>query len=156
MTDPRDPAQPVYTSTPAEDEVSSRDHTEGGELVPQDPDPAATAEASRRGHTSAVTRDPEAFEARLQDAEYAGSEPESVADLGGLVGGAPLDQVGPGALGVNTVLRRDPLAEENVNPDYRPPSTDGPARVSQRPGDLPQGSPGEEQLEREDTEGGRP
>jgi hypothetical protein len=93
---------------------------------------------------SLITRDPEAMEHDLEDAEYAGAAPGGETALDGLdvnLGGAP----GLNATGLATA---DPARSGHLNPGYTPPGQMVPAHPSEGRGDLEPGSPLEDQLER--------
>lgn len=133
--DPKDDAQPFYTTTPAEDRVSSAN--EGKYEPVQMPDPhEVTGQFDRL-----ATRDPAAMEHRLQDPDYVGAQ-----TVAGLVPAAGLDAVTLGGLGVPASLAAATESRQvaaDPNPGYTPPSEMGPGHLSQRPGDLPQGVPDE-------------
>lgn len=132
--DPKDNAEVRYTTTPAEDRVSSSDQMTY--VAPDVPDP--TEVTGQFAHLA--TRDPEAMEHRLQDPEFAGAE--TTAGLGG----EALDSVTPsGGLGYNASLTTAATsrAAADPNPGYTPPSERGPVHVSEQPGDLPPGETSE-------------
>ncbi|WP_226991357.1 ankyrin repeat domain-containing protein [Deinococcus gobiensis] len=137
--DPKDDAQPRYTTTPAGDGVSSADHMTYES--PEVPDP--TEVTGQFAHLA--TRNPEAMEHRLQDPEFAGAETTE-----GL-GGEALAGVTPSAgLGYNASLTTAATVNRGLadpNPGYTPPSESGPPHVSEQPGDLPPGETTELQAE---------
>ncbi|MVN87347.1 hypothetical protein GO986_11265 [Deinococcus sp. HMF7620] len=133
--DPKDHAQTVYTTTPADDHVSSADE---GKYVPVEV-PSAREVTGQFDHLA--TRDVVAMEHEPQDAEFAGAQ--TVAGLGG----EHLDALVPSSgLGINAstaTATEARLSSIDPNPGYTPPSEKGPPHVSQRPGDLPSGETSE-------------
>jgi hypothetical protein len=86
-----------------------------------------------------VTRDPEAMEHQLEDAQYAGSE--TAEDLG-----PQLSEVQMGMLGRLSTVPLDPAAS-NPDPGYVPPGQGVAPHTREGAADLPEGSPAEVELE---------
>lgn len=131
MPDPKDSAQPFYTTTPEGDRVSSANEGKYEPVQMQDPHEVT----GQFDHLA--TRDPEAMEHRLQAPDYAGAQ-----TVAGLTPAGSLDAVTIGSLGVPASLAAAAETRQGAidpNPGYTPPSEMGPAHLSQRPGDLPQG-----------------
>ncbi|GGK94441.1 hypothetical protein [Deinococcus radiotolerans] len=129
--DPKDDHQGAYTTTPAEDRVGSSDD---GKYEPVE---VHSAKEVTGQFDHLATRDVAAMEHKPQDAEFAGAE--TVAGLGGenlnLV--APAAGIGmPASAAIALESRQEAI---DPNRAYTPPSEQGPARVSERPGDLPEG-----------------
>ena len=129
--EPKDDHQEAYTTTPAEDRVGSADQ---GKYEPVEP---TSAKEVTGQFDHLATRDVAAMEHTPQDAEFAGAQ--TVAGLGG----ENLDTIVPTAgVGINastTMALESQQRAIDPNPGYTPPSEQGPPRVSQRPGDLPEG-----------------
>ncbi|MDK2013180.1 MULTISPECIES: hypothetical protein [unclassified Deinococcus] len=129
--DRKDDHQAAYTTTPAGDRVGSADQ---GKYQPVE---VHSAKEVTGQFDHLATRDVEAMEHTPQDAEFAGAQ--TVAGLGG----EHLDTIVPTAgVGINastTIALEHHREAIDQNPGYTPPSEQGPPRVSQRPGDLPEG-----------------
>ncbi|UBV41939.1 hypothetical protein LAJ19_09830 [Deinococcus taeanensis] len=146
--DPKDRHQGAYSTTPPEDRVGSADH-----MIYEPVEVPSPKEVTGQ-FDHLATRDPAAMEHTLQEAEFAGAQ--TVAGLGG----EALDQVIPTAglnMNVSTAaaLESRPTVNPDQNPGYVPPSDQGPARFTERPGDLPQGETSElqHQVKGDDTRG---
>ncbi|WP_295815219.1 hypothetical protein [uncultured Deinococcus sp.] len=137
--DSKDDHQTAYTTTPADDHVGAADHAK---YTPVEL-PSAKVVTGQFDHLA--TRDVAAMDHALQVPEFEGAE--TVDGLGGEL----LDEVTPSAgLGVGASLGaavREHHRDIDPNPGYTPPSEQGPPRVSQRPGDLPEGETPELQNE---------
>ncbi|MFB9993533.1 ankyrin repeat domain-containing protein [Deinococcus oregonensis] len=137
--DPKDDHQPFYTTTPADSRVSSADEGKYEPVQMQDPHEIT----GQFDHLA--TRDPAQMEHTLQTPEFVGVQ--SVDGLGGEL----LDTVVPSAgLGLNnTAMLASGTQRRSAdsNPGYTPPSEQGPPHLSERPGDLPQGTRAELQSE---------
>lgn len=131
----RDVHQPMYTTTPAEDRVSSSN--EGKHEPVSVPD--AKEVTGQFDHLA--TRDPEAMEHRLQTPEFAGAATVETAGVGAMDAAVLGNETGlianqGAALGAAR-LETDP------NRGYTAPSQSGPPHVSEQPGDLPPGETAE-------------
>lgn len=129
--DPKDVSQPFYTSTPAEDRVSSANE---GKYEPVEiPDPKEVTGQ----FDQLATRDPGAMEHQLQAPEFAGAQ-----TVGTGLDTAVLDGAVPMGLGASasllTVDERQRAAAD-PNPGYTPPSKEVPPHLGSTPGDLPPG-----------------
>jgi hypothetical protein len=89
-----------------------------------------------------VTRDPQAMEHTLEEAEYAGSDTVEGLDSG-------LIEVRAGNASGMQAVPLDPLARSNVNPGYTPPGQQVTPHSHEGAGDLPEGAPAEAELERD-------
>lgn len=90
-----------------------------------------------------ITRDPQAMEHALEDAEYAGSDP-----VEGLDSGLIEVRVGNAGAGLMGAVPLNPAAS-NLNPGYTPPSQKVPPHPHEGAADLPKGSPAEAELDRD-------
>ncbi|WP_146009501.1 ankyrin repeat domain-containing protein [Deinococcus planocerae] len=129
--DPKDTSQPFYTSTPAEDRVSSSNESKYEPV--EMPDPKEVT--GQFDHLA--TRDPSAMEHRLQAPEFAGAQ-----TVGTGLDSAVLDATVPAGLGVNASLltvseRRGEAVDPN--PGYTPPAQEVPPHLGSTPADLPPG-----------------
>ncbi|BDP40387.1 hypothetical protein DAETH_03560 [Deinococcus aetherius] len=129
--DPKDTSQPFYTTTPAEDRVSSSNEHKYESVEIPDPE-EVTGQFDRL-----ATRDPGAMEHQLQAPEFAGAQ-----TVGPGLDSATLDAAVPMGLGVSaslaTVDERQRTAVD-PNPGYTPPSQEVPPHLGSTPGDLPPG-----------------
>jgi hypothetical protein len=91
-----------------------------------------------------ITRDPQAMERQLEDAEYAGSD-----TVEGLDSGLLEVRVGNTAGIGQNVLPVDPAAANNPNPGYTPPGQMVSPHPHEGAADLPEGAPAEDELGRE-------
>lgn len=91
-----------------------------------------------------ITRDPQAMEHALEDAEYAGADP-----VEGLDSGLIEVRVGNAGAGPMGAVPLDPPAASNLNPGYTPPSQQVPPHPREGAADLPEGAPAEAELDRE-------
>lgn len=89
-----------------------------------------------------VTRDPQAMEHTLEDAEYAGSDAVERLDSG-------LIEVRAGNASGMQAVPLDPAAASNLNPGYTPPGQQVPPHTHEGTADLPAGAPAEAELERD-------
>lgn len=89
-----------------------------------------------------ITRDPEAMEHTLEDADYAGSDTIEGLDSG-------LLEVRAGNVGGLTAIPLDPLVSNNPNPGYTPPSHQVSPHPREGAADLPEGAPAEAELDQE-------
>ncbi|WP_424949657.1 hypothetical protein [Deinococcus sp.] len=87
-----------------------------------------------------VTRDPEAMEHDLKDAEYAGTDAVDGLDSG-------LIEVRAGNVGGLSVVSLNPA--ETSNPNYTPPSQQVTPHPREGAADLPEGAPAEAELDHE-------
>ncbi len=90
-----------------------------------------------------ITRDPQAMEHALEDAEYAGADPVDGLDSG--LTGLGVGNVGAGLLGA---VPLDPAAS-NLNPGYTPPSQQVSPHPREGAADLPEGAPADAELDRD-------
>ncbi|GGJ72232.1 hypothetical protein [Deinococcus aquiradiocola] len=88
-----------------------------------------------------VTRDPEAMEKTLEDAEYAGADPLTELDSG-------LIEVRAGNTGIVT-LPENPAVAADQNPNYTPPSQMVSPHSREGAADLPEGAPAEQELDQD-------
>ncbi|MFT2721382.1 hypothetical protein ACMT4L_15405 [Deinococcus sp. A31D244] len=133
--DRKDDHQEAYTTTPEGDRVGSADESR---YTPVDA-PDAREVTGQFDHLA--TRDVVAMEHAQQDAEFAGAQ--TVAGLGGEHLDAIVPSAGVGITASTVTALETRQAAIDPNPGYTPPSEQGPPRVSQRPGDLPEGEPSE-------------
>ncbi|GAA5436504.1 hypothetical protein [Deinococcus aquaticus] len=133
--DRKDDHQEAYTTTPEGDRVGSADESR---YTPVDV-PDAREVTGQFDHLA--TRDVVAMEHAQQDAEFAGAQ--TVAGLGGEHLDAIVPSAGVGITASTVTALETRQAAIDPNPGYTPPSEQGPPRVSQRPGDLPEGEPSE-------------
>ena len=91
-----------------------------------------------------ITRDPQAMEHTLEDAEYAGADPTD-----GLDSGLIEVRVGNAGAGLMGAVPLDPAAASNLNPGYTPPSQQVSPHPKEGAADLPEGAPVEAELDRD-------
>ncbi len=91
-----------------------------------------------------ITRDPQAMEHTLEDAEYAGSDPTE-----GLDSGLTEVRVGNVGAGLMGTVPEGPAAASNLNPGYTPPGQQVPPHPREGAADLPEGAPAEAELDRD-------
>ncbi|WP_407539614.1 hypothetical protein Q0M94_15760 [Deinococcus radiomollis] len=87
-----------------------------------------------------VTRDPQAMQHTLEDAEYAGSDVVEGLDSG-------LIEVRAGNASGMQAVPLDPVAASNPNPGYTPPGHQVAPHSREGTADLPEGAPAEAELE---------
>lgn len=94
-----------------------------------------------------ITRDPQAMEHQLEDADFAGSDTIENLDSGLLE-----VRVGNAAGLGQAVLPLDPAAAANPNRGYTPPDRMVSPHPQEGAADLPKGAPAEAELERDGVE----
>ena len=91
-----------------------------------------------------TTRDPEAMQHALEDAEYAGAD-----SADGLDSGLTEVRVGNAGAGLVGDVPLDPVATSNLNPGYTPPSQQVSPHPREDAADLPEGAPADAELDRD-------
>ncbi|WP_245745320.1 ankyrin repeat domain-containing protein [Deinococcus reticulitermitis] len=131
----RDVHQPMYTTTPPEDRVSSSNE---GKYEPVEvPDPKEVT--GQFDHLA--TRDPEAMEHRLQTPEFAGAATVGAEGAGSL--DAAVVGYESGLIANESAAASATRLQTDPNRGYAAPSQSGPPHPGEQPGDLPQGAPTE-------------